>query len=441
MGADDTIAAIATPPGRGAIGVVRVSGPAVPVIAAGIVSSALRPRTAHLADFRDGTGATVDRGIALYFPAPASYTGEDVLELQGHGGPAVLSLVLERCLALGARLAEPGEFTRRAFLNDKVDLAQAEAVADLIDAATARAARSAVRSLVGELSKRVAALQQKLTDTRVLFEASFDFPEEELDVLAETGAAQRLADLRREFSSTLRSAQQGSLLRDGITVALSGPPNVGKSSIINRLSGEDVAIVTAVPGTTRDLLRATIALEGIPVHLIDTAGLRPTSDPVEIIGVERARAAAHQADLVLRISDGVSNLAQVQNAGGDARVIHVHNKIDLSWIPAHAETLAGEEHVWISAKLGSGVDLLRQAIVQAAGAEMLAEGTFIARHRHIEALRTAALHIEQAEARLEAAEFAAEELRLAQVALSRITGEQVADDLLGEIFSRFCIGK
>jgi tRNA modification GTPase len=391
-----------------------------------------------LAEFRDGTGAALDRGIALYFSAPASYTGEDVLELQGHGGPVVLSLVLQRCVELGARLAEPGEFTRRAFLNDKVDLARAEAVADLIDAATARAARSAVRSLVGELSERVAALQQKLTDMRVLFEASFDFPEEELDVLAESAALQRLAALRQEFTSTLRSAQQGSLLRDGMTVALSGPPNVGKSSIINRLSGEDVAIVTPVPGTTRDLLRATIALEGIPVHLVDTAGLRPTSDPVESIGVERARAAMRQADLVLRISDGSSDATELES---DARVLHVHNKIDLSGVPAHAKTLAGEEHVWISAKLGCGLDLLRQAIVQAAGAETLAEGTFMARHRHIEALRTAALHVEQAEARLEASEFAAEELRLAQVALSRITGEQAADDLLGEIFSRFCIGK
>ncbi len=442
MGADDTIAAIATPAGRGAIGVVRVSGPAVPTIAIGIVGTALQPRTAHLAAFRDGAGAALDRGIALYFPAPASYTGEDVLELQGHGGPVVLSLVLERCLELGARLAEPGEFTRRAYLNDKLDLAQAEAVADLIDAATARAARSAVRSLAGELSDRVSALQQKLTDLRVVFEASFDFPEDELDVLTEAGVAQRLAALRREFAITLRCAEQGSLLRDGITVALSGPPNVGKSSIINRLSGEEVAIVTPMPGTTRDLLRATIAVKGIPVHLVDTAGLREAIDPVERIGVEKARAAVRQADLVLRISDDESSLSNHRaDAEGDTRVIHVHNKIDLASVPAHAEIMGGEEHIWISAKLGSGIDLLTHAIVRAAGGEIGAEGAFIARQRHIEALRAAAAHAEQAEAMVDTPEFAAEELRLAQLALSRITGEQVADDLLGEIFSRFCIGK
>ncbi|MPZ42125.1 MAG: tRNA uridine-5-carboxymethylaminomethyl(34) synthesis GTPase MnmE [Betaproteobacteria bacterium] len=443
MGADDTIAAVATPAGRGAIGVVRVSGPAVPAIAAGIVGSALRPRTAHLADFRDGTGAALDRGLALYFPAPASYTGDDVLELQGHGGPVVLSLVLERCLELGARLAEPGEFTRRAFLNDKIDLAQAEAVADLIDAATARAALSAVRSLSGELSERVAALQQALLEIRVAFEASFDFPEEELNLLSEMGAVGRLAALRQEFARIVRAAQQGSLLRDGVTVALIGPPNVGKSSIINRLSGEEVAIVTPVPGTTRDLLRATIALDGIPVHLVDTAGLRTTEDPVEKIGVERARAAARQADLVLRIMDGTAESPMTTDSGEqtNGQLIHVHNKIDLAQVDSRAETVAGEEHVWISAKLGSGIELLKAVIVRAAGAEALAEGTFIARQRHLEALGTAGAHVAQAEARLDIPEFAAEELRLAQTALSRITGEQVADDLLGEIFSRFCIGK
>jgi tRNA modification GTPase len=442
MGADDTIAAIATPVGRGAIGVVRVSGPAVPKIAIGIVGRALQPRTAHLAAFRDGAGAALDRGIALYFPAPASYTGEDVLELQGHGGPVVLSLVLERCLELGARLAEPGEFTRRAYLNDKLDLAQAEAVADLIDAATARAARSAVRSLAGKLSDRVAALQQRLTDLRVLFEASFDFPEDELDVLTEAGVTQRLAALRREFTRTLRSAEQGRLLRDGITVALSGPPNVGKSSIINVLSGEEIAIVTPIPGTTRDLLRATIALKGIPVHLVDTAGLREAADPVERIGVEKARAAVREADLVICISDSSSHRsARPADIDGNARVIHVHNKIDLASIPARAEIVEGDEHVWISAKLGSGIDLLTHAIVRAAGDEVGAEGVISARQRHIEALRTADGHLEQAETMVDTPEFAAEELRLAQSALSRITGEQVADDLLGEIFSRFCIGK
>jgi tRNA modification GTPase len=420
-----------------------VSGPAVPAIAAGIVGSALRPRTAHLAEFRDGAGAALDRGIALYFPAPASYTGEDVLELQGHGGPVVLSLVLGRCLELGARLAEPGEFTRRAFLNDKLDLAQAEAVADLIDAATTRAARSALRSLSGELSERVSALQQQLTDVRVLFEASFDFPDEELDVLTETGAGRRLADLEREFARTLQAAHQGSVLRDGLTVALTGPPNVGKSSLINRLSGEEVAIVAPVPGTTRDLVRTAVDLEGIPVHFVDTAGLRPTDDPVERIGVERAEAAAAQADLVLHISDCATTpeSPSIDAVAARSRTIRVHNKIDLVGAPPRAETIAGEDHVWISAKLGTGIELLEAAIIRAAGAEALAEGVFSARQRHIEALRKAAAHVAEARVRAAAPEFAAEELRLAQAALSELAGEYAADDLLGEIFSRFCIGK
>jgi tRNA modification GTPase len=442
MGADDTIAAIATPAGRGAIGVVRVSGPAVPAIAAGIVGSALLPRTAHLAEFRDGAGAPLDRGIALFFPGPASYTGEDVLELQGHGGPVVLSLVLERCLELGARLAEPGEFTRRAFLNDKLDLAQAEAVADLIDAATTRAARSAMRSLSGELSGRMSALQQKLTDVRVLFEASFDFPDEELDVLTVTGAARRLAELDSEFDRTVHAARQGSVLRDGLTVTLVGPTNVGKSSLINRLAGDEVAIVTPLPGTTRDLVRTVVDLEGIPVHFVDTAGLRSTDDPVERIGVERAEAAAAQADIVLRISDCAVGEPPAKGAASQGvRTIQVHNKIDLVGASARAETIAGEEHVWISAKFGKGIGLLKAAIVRAAGAEALTEGVLSARQRHIEALRKAATHVAEARRRVAAPEFAAEELRLAQSALSELAGEYAADDLLGEIFSRFCIGK
>ncbi len=443
MGGDDTIAAVATPAGRGAIGVVRVSGPGVRAIAAGILGALPRPRMARLAEFHDAAGMGIDRGLALFFPGPASYTGEDVLELHGHGGPVVLSLVLERCLALGARLAEPGEFTRRAFLNDKLDLTQAEAVADLIDAATEHAARSAARSLSGALSDSVAALQQQLTDVRVLFEASFDFPEEEIDVITETGAIERLARLREQFTATLRAAVQGSLLREGITVALSGPPNVGKSSLINFLAGEEVAIVTAVPGTTRDLLRASVALAGIPVHLVDTAGIRSTEDPVEAIGVERARTAAREADVVLRISecDGDTAPQQEERSAPRARVIHVHNKIDLVGRPPRMELVEGEEHVWVSAKLGLGIDLLKDAIVRAAGAEAFDEGIFSARQRHLDALREAAGHVEQAAAQVDTPEFAAEELRLAQVALSRITGEHVADDLLGEIFSRFCIGK
>ena len=444
MGVDDTIAAIATPAGRGAIGVVRLSGPAVSAIAAGLIGEPLPPRRAHLASFRDAAGAALDRGIALYFPQPSSYTGEDVLELQGHGGPVVLALVLERCIELGARLAEPGEFTRRAFLNGKLDLAQAEAVADLIEASTERAARSALRSLAGEFSNRIAALQQQLTELRVLFEASFDFPEEELDVLKESGAHARLTRLNAAFAETLRSAHHGALMRDGIRVVLAGPPNVGKSSIINALTGEDVAIVTAVPGTTRDLLHATVAVQGIPVHLIDTAGLRVTDDPVESIGVERAQGAARDADVVLLVDECGSAVPDDQGKleGIPDTIVRVHNKIDLvSGLVPRMSTLDGETHVWVSAKLGDGVDLLRRALVQAVGAEGLTEGIFMARQRHLDALREAHGHARQATSTTETPEFAAEELRLAQQALSRITGEYGADDLLGEIFSRFCIGK
>lgn len=443
MGADDTIAAIATAAGRGAIGVVRVSGPAVPSIVAGLIGEPLPPRRARLVEFRDAAGAAIDQGIALYFPAPASYTGEAVLELQGHGGPVVLSLVLDRCVELGARLAEPGEFTRRAFLNGKLDLAQAEAVADLIDASTERAARSALRSLTGAFSARIAALQQELTNLRVLFEASFDFPEEELDVLTESAASERLVQLGAAFAETLRCARQGTLLRDGIRVALSGPPNVGKSSIINALSGEEVAIVTPVPGTTRDLVRATIAVEGIPIHLIDTAGLRTTDDPVEAIGVQRAEAAAREADVVVLVSEcgAAPSGPPAWLADYPGKSIVVHNKIDLAGISPHAASVGGTTHVWISAKRGEGLDLLRKAMVEAVGGDGLTEGVFMARERHLVALREAAAHIQEATYAIDTPEFAAEELRLAQQALSRVTGEYVADDLLGEIFSRFCIGK
>jgi tRNA modification GTPase len=439
----DTIAAIATAAGRGAIGVVRVSGPRAGAIARAIVGDALPPRTARLAEFVDASGTAIDRGIALFFPAPASYTGEDVLELQGHSGPVVLGLVLERCLELGARMAEPGEFTRRAFLNDKLDLAQAEAVADLIDADTRQAARSAARSLAGEFSQRVATLQRSLTELRMLLEASFDFAEEDIDVLTDSQANQRLVALQNALEDTLAAARQGSLLRNGIVVALTGLPNVGKSSIINALSGDEVAIVTAVPGTTRDLVRSTITSCGIAVHLIDTAGLRATDDPVERIGVQKARDAARAADIVLRISDANSSASNREEnpISASGRTIHVHNKIDVANMSSRAERICNEDHVWISAKYGLGIDLLLTSIVQAAGGEALHEGAFTARQRHVEALARAASHVEQAARCLETPEFAAEELRLAQQALSLLTGEHAADELLGEIFSRFCIGK
>ena len=444
MAVADTIAAIATPAGKGAIGAVRVSGPAVRDIMQALFGGALPARRAQLADFKDAAGAAIDRGIALYFPAPASYTGEDVLELQGHGGPVVLALVLARCIELGARPAEPGEFTRRAFLNDKLDLAQAEAVADLIDAATQQAARSAARSLSGEFSRRVEALQAMLTELRVLIEASFDFAEEEVDVLTETGAAMKLTHLQAALAHTLAAAHQGRLLTSGLTVVLAGPPNVGKSSIFNILSSDDVAIVTPVPGTTRDLVRSTISIRGMPVHLIDSAGLRSTADPVERIGVERARDAARQADIVLAISsaDAMPSMQGEECTLSPAgRVVHVHNKIDLAGLPARRETVDGQEHVWISARFGTGLELLSDALVAAAGGGAPVEDAFSARQRHIDALQAVAGHVGAAAAAISAPEFAAEELRLAQEALSRLTGSQVADDLLGEIFARFCIGK
>ena len=436
----DTIAAIATAPGRGGIGVVRVSGAEVPRIAQALLGRAPAPRKAELGAFRDAKGEPLDRGIALYFQAPASYTGEDVLELQGHGGPVVLSLLLARCIELGARLAEPGEFTRRALLNDKLDLAQAEAVADLIDAASERAARSALRSLSGQFSEHVAALQHALTDVRVLVEASFDFPEEELDLTSDASVSACLASLAGQLNALLTAARAGKLLRDGIEVALIGPPNVGKSSIINALAREDVAIVTPIAGTTRDLVRASVVIAGVPVHLTDTAGIRETTDTIETIGVERARAAARKSDLVLVVSDTTASLASLPpEACG--RWVHVHNKIDLMRDSPRRQTVGSDEHVWISATQGWGLDLLARVLVEPLGAQAWGEGTFSARRRHLDALRRAGVRIQRARDSLDTLEFAAEELRLAQDDLSELTGAHAPDDLLGEIFARFCIGK
>ena len=445
MAGADTIAAIATPAGRGAIGIVRVSGPAVGDVVRGIVGGPLPARTARLTAFRDAAGEAIDRGIALFFPAPGSYTGEDLLELQAHGGPIVLSLLLGRCIELGARPAEPGEFTRRAFLNDKLDLAQAEAVADLIDAATEQAARSAARSLHGEFSRRVGELQEQLTELRVLVEASFDFVEEDIDVLTAAGATQKLQELQREVERILHAARQGHLLANGLTVALIGPPNSGKSSLINALSKNDVAIVTPVPGTTRDLVRSTISVDGMPVQLVDTAGLRATLDPVERIGVDRAREVAQNADLVLAVFDE-AKLAETDVDPGPldlapGRTVHVHNKIDLLDLPARQATIARESHVWISAQRGDGLDLVLSLIAHSASDDAPGADALSARARHVAALRRVKGHVTAAEQALRTPEFAAEELRLAQLALSELTGEHAADDLLGAIFSRFCIGK
>ncbi len=439
----DLIAAIATPPGRGGIGVIRLSGPDLTPLIQGILGRALQPRHATHARFLDAAGAMLDEGIALYFPAPHSFTGEHVLELQGHGGPQVLQLLLERCLELGARLAAPGEFSRRAFLNGKIDLAQAEAIADLIDAQSQAAARSAVRTLAGEFSRRVRELVDGLIQLRTLVEATLDFPEEEIDFLRQADAWGRLAGLQQQLQAVMQEARQGALLREGLNVVLIGQPNVGKSSLLNQLAGYEAAIVTEIAGTTRDTVREAIQIEGVALHVIDTAGLRETSDPVERLGIERTWAALAQADVALLLVDAVHGVGPQEQAiiGRLPAIplITVHNKIDLA---AEAPRVAADgREVWLSAKTGAGIDLLRGQLLAAAGWRPVGEGAFMARGRHLEALRRAGRHLEQARAAAERLELLAEELRLAQEALNEITGEFSADDLLGRIFSQFCIGK
>lgn len=442
----DTIAAIATASGRGGIGVIRVSGPRAPEIACALVGELPSPRQARLTRIRDRSGALLDEGIALLFPAPASYTGEHVLELQGHGGPVVLRQVLEACLAAGARLAEPGEFTRRAFLNGRIDLAQAESVADLIDAASAQAARSAARSLAGDFSRHIESLVAGLTELRLHVEACIDFPEEEIDPADRRWQAGRLAQLRESLATTMSQARQGAILRDGLTVVLAGAPNVGKSSLLNRLAGEEVAIVTPIPGTTRDHVRATILLEGVPVHLIDTAGLREAGDEVERIGIERAWEAIAQAGAVMRVDDA-TRPETAEPAGLVTRLpsgvpsVRVTNKIDAAGLPAGRTEADGEVCIRLSARTGEGVEALRSWLLGVAGWHPHAEGIFMARERHLTALGEAGEALTRAADESQPFELIAEDLRLAQQALGRITGEVSADDLLGQIFSRFCIGK
>ena len=444
MTGPDTIAAIATAAGHSGVGIVRCSGARVAALITEIVGRPLEPRRAVLADFRDASGEIIDRGLALFFRAPQSYTGEDVLELHGHGGPVVLRELLKRCLELGARAARPGEFTERAFLNGKLDLAQAESVADLIDAATAEAARGAMRSLRGAFSDRIGELARALTELRMLVEATLDFPDEEIDFLERAQAAGRLDAVRVKLREVLAATQQGSLLREGIRVVLAGKPNVGKSSLLNRLAGEELAIVTEVPGTTRDAIRQTISVDGVPVHVIDTAGLRETLDPVEKIGVHRTWEAVKSADLLVVLHDATESgatgepdvLARLPRTLSRLEVI---NKIDL--LGREPGWSAGERTVWLSAKTGAGVDLLRRAILAAGGWGLTSEGTFMARARHVEALKRAQKWLDQAEVTDGRLELLAEDLRLAQRALGEITGVTTADDLLGEIFSRFCIGK
>lgn len=438
----DLIAAIATAPGRGGVGVVRVSGgAAVADLAAAVLGRMPAPRHATLAPFLDAAGTPIDTGIALYFVAPHSFTGEHVLELQGHGGPVVLDRLLRRCVELGARLAGPGEFTRRAYLNGKLDLAQAEAVADLIDAASDEAARSAQRSLSGEFSARIHTLVDAVTRLRVLVEATLDFPEEDIDFLRQANAYGRLDAIDASLQAVRTQARHGALLREGLTVVLVGQPNVGKSSLLNRLAGFEAAIVTEMAGTTRDTVREAIQIRGVPLHIVDTAGLRETDDAVEKIGIARTWAAVEKADVALLLVDAAHGVGDAE-AAILARLpplarLTVHNKIDVTAEPPRA---AGDA-VWLSARTGAGVDLLRDRLLEAAGGQAAGEGAFMARARHLDALSRAAAHLAAARAAAVELELFAEELRLAQDALAEITGAFTADDLLGEIFASFCIGK
>lgn len=445
----DTIAAIATAPGRGGVGVIRISGSNLLPFSLALTGKTPKPRYATLADFKADDGTAIDSGLLLYFPDPHSFTGEDVLELQGHGGPVVMQMLLARCLDLGARLAEPGEFSRRAFLNGKLDLAQAEAVADLIDAATTSAARSAVRSLQGEFSKAIHGLTDELINLRMLVEATLDFPEEDIDFLKAANAFGRLENLQIRLAEVFDRAGQGKLLQAGLHVVLAGQPNVGKSSLLNRLAGDDLAIVTPIAGTTRDALRSTIQIEGIPLHIIDTAGLRETEDEVEKIGIERSWREIERSDVVLLLVDARSGVSAADREILDRlperlQRITVYNKIDLSGAQAERHDEPETTAISLSARSGEGIELLRQELLRIAGWHQ-AEDVFIARERHLRALATAQEHIAAArnvvESALPALELFAEELRLAQHALGEITGEFTADDLLGVIFSRFCIGK
>jgi len=446
MADNDIIAAIATAAGRSGIGVVRVSGPTLGAFNQAILGKSPAPRTALMAEFLDKYGAAIDQGIALYFPAPRSYSGEDVLELQGHGGPVVLRELLKRCFELGARPARPGEFTERAFLNDKLDLAQAESVADLIDASTAQAARSAMRSLQGEFSRRVESLMQAIIELRALVEATLDFPDEEIDFLTQGGAEDRLDAVIARLEEVTSASRQGSLLREGVRIVLAGQPNVGKSSLLNRIAGEDLAIVTEIPGTTRDAIRQSINLDGVPAHVIDTAGLRRSDDPVEKAGMERTWAAIAKADLVVLLMDARQGETDADRAilgqlPASLPRVRVMNKADLLSRGSRRETTPDGVLIWLSAKTGEGIELLQQTILERIGWHPDDEDVFMARERHLQALERARTHLRRAKGLGGKLELYAEELRLALESLGSITGRVTPDDLLGEIFSRFCIGK
>lgn len=458
----DPIAAIATAPGRGAVGIVRVSGRGLAPFVQGLLGRALQPRQAHYLPFPDAAGRPIDQGLALFFPAPHSYTGEDVLELQAHGGPVVLQLLLARCLEAAQgllprlRLAEPGEFTERAFLNDKIDLAQAEAIADLIDASTAAAARSASRSLSGDFSREISTLRDALIHLRMLVEATLDFPEEEIDFLQQADAWGQLQRLQAQLDVVLARTQQGALLREGIKVVIAGQPNAGKSSLLNALAGAELAIVTPIAGTTRDKVQETIQINGVPLHVIDTAGLRESDDAVERIGIERAWEEISRADAVLFLHDltrqdaedyrsADAEIAQTlaQKLPASVPVLHVWNKADA--MPRAGIEPTMQDGLLLSARLGQGLDALRQRLLEIAGWQSAAEGLYIARARHVEALQATQAHLQEAREQLQspdpALDLLAEELRLAHNHLGAITGEFTSDDLLGVIFSSFCIGK
>ena len=447
----ETIAAVATAPGRGGIGVVRVSGPRAKAVAITLSGREPAPRHAHYGPFHADDGEVIDEGLMLFFPGPHSFTGEDVLELQGHGGPVVMDMLLQRCIGLGVRLARPGEFSERAFLNDKLDLAQAEAIADLIEASSAQAARNAVRSLQGEFSRRVHELNEKLIQLRIYVEAAIDFPEEEIDFLADGRVLALLQAVRQELTDVMREAGQGALLREGMSVVIAGRPNAGKSSLLNALAGREAAIVTDIPGTTRDLLREHIQVDGMPLHIIDTAGLRHTDDQVERIGVERAIKALEDADRVLLVVDSQTatvdrdwpEFLSVRPERGKTTLIR--NKADLTGEDIALSVEAdGYTTLSLSARSGEGLQLLREHLKQCMGYEQTAESGFSARRRHLDALLRAADHLDHGHAQLTlagAGELLAEDLRQAQQSLGEITGTFSSDELLGRIFSSFCIGK
>ena len=446
----DTIVAAATPPGRGSVGIVRISGPRTPEIAAVILGELPPPRHAAFARFFDAQHQPIDAGFALFFPSPHSYTGEHVLELHGHGGPVVVETVIARVLELGARRALPGEFTQRAFLNDKLDLAQAESVADLIDAGSNEAARAAMRSLQGEFSAMVQGLNEAVIELRMYVEAAIDFPEEEIDFLADRQLEAKLDAVRDHFDAVEQSARQGKLLREGMTVVIAGRPNAGKSSLLNRLAGYDAAIVTPIAGTTRDILREHIHINGMPLHVLDTAGLHDSGDAVEKEGIRRAEAEIARADRVLFVIDasedpaGTAFTEERKRLPAEIPVTLIFNKCDIAAGIPLSDTVSGPPRITLSALSGAGIDLLRQHLKSIMGFQTSGAGTVSARQRHLDALARARAHVDEGARQLlerRAGELVAEELRAAQQALGEITGEFTTDDLLGRIFSSFCIGK